>query len=195
MTDAATTPTPAATHHTDPSRLGMPPLTLHALVTILFAGAAATVAFDVFGQALSPMLGALGVPTLGSKLAPVGLAQTVLVKLSGLEGDAAKAFSGDIRKLGVPYLLHSVTGLLAYPLGWLLIARPVARRVAPSLPWIVGAVTYGVVLWVFALYVMAHLIGGMPAFLGFSGITWVALWGHILFAVVAAGIIERRLAA
>ena len=195
MTDAATTQTPASAHYADTPSLSVATLTLHTLVTILFAGAAATVAFDVFGQALSPMLGALGVPTLGSKLAPVGLAQTVLVKLSGLEGDAAKAFAGDIRKLGVPYLLHSVTGLLAYPLGWLLIARPVSRRIAPSLPWIVPAVVYGVVLWVFALYIMAHLIGGMPAFLGFSGITWVALWGHILFAVVAAGIIEKRLAA
>jgi hypothetical protein len=33
---------------------------------------------------------------------------------------------------------------------------------------------------------MAHLIAGNPAFLGFTGITWVALAGHVLFAVVAA---------
>jgi hypothetical protein len=45
---------------------------------------------------------------------------------------------------------------------------------------------YGVALWIFALYIMAHLIAGNPAFLGFTGITWVALAGHVLFAVVAA---------
>lgn len=49
---------------------------------------------------------------------------------------------------------------------------------------------YGIALWVFALYFMAHLVAGNPAFLGFTGITWVALAGHILFAVVAA-IVER----
>ncbi|MEM7644452.1 MAG: hypothetical protein AAF366_18290, partial [Pseudomonadota bacterium] len=47
-------------------------------------------------------------------------------------------------------------------------------------------------LWIFALYVMAHLVAGMPAFLGFTGITWVALWGHVLFGVVAALVIELR---
>ena len=51
---------------------------------------------------------------------------------------------------------------------------------------------YGVLLWVFALYVMAHLIAGNPPFLGFTGITWVALVGHVLFALVAAAIVRWR---
>lgn len=51
---------------------------------------------------------------------------------------------------------------------------------------------YAVALWVFALYVIAHLVAGNPAFLGFGGITWVALAGHVLFTLVAAGVVRWR---
>lgn len=141
--------------------------------TLLSAGALATVAFDAFGQGLSPLLGY-------AKLAPVGLASSTLKQVFGASPS------------GAAYLVHILTGLVAYTLGYFLIARPVQRAVLPSLHWSLTAVAYGVVLWAFALYVMAHLVAGMPAFLGFSGITWVALWGHIVFAVVAAAVIEGQ---
>lgn len=153
--------------------------------TVIFAGALATVLFDLFGQTLSPILGALGVPLTGAKLAPVPLASQVLQIVTGLEGKV-------LGSLGIPHGLHAMTGLVAYPLGWLLVVRPVWRQVAPGLHWSVPAALYGIGLWVFALYVMAHLVAGNPAFLGFGGLTWVALWGHILFALVAAGVIEAR---
>ena len=141
--------------------------------TLLSAGALATVAFDAFGQGLSPLLGY-------AKLAPVGLAGSTLKQVFGAN------------PAGAAYLLHIVTGLVFYTLGYYLIARPVQRMVLPRLHWSLTAIAYGVALWVFALYVMAHLVAGMPAFLGFSGISWVALWGHILFAVVAAAVIEAQ---
>lgn len=143
------------------------------LFTLLSAGALATVAFDTFGQALSPLFGY-------AKLAPVGLANSTLKTIFG----AAPS--------GAAYLLHMLTGVVFYTLGYFLIARPVQRAVLPTLHWSVTAVVYGVALWVFALYIMAHLVAGMPAFLGFRGITWVALWGHIVFALVAAAVIEAR---
>ncbi len=160
--------------------------TLSTAWTVLIAGALATVAFDLFGQTLSPLLSF--VPTLGPKLAPVPLATSSLAAITGIPGKELSA-------IGLPHGLHILTGLIAYPLGWLLVARPIWNRTLPSLPWIVPAVAYGVGLWIFALYVMAHLVAGMPAFLGFSGITWVALWGHIVFAVVAAAVIEARMPA
>ena len=153
--------------------------------TVLIAGALATIAFDLFGQTLSPLLAAL--PTLGPKLAPVPLAQAVLAEVTGIPGK-------ELRALGIPHGLHVVTGLIAYPLGWLLVVRPFWGQLAPRLHWTLPAVAYGVALWAFALYGMAHLVAGMKPFLGFSGITWVALWGHILFAMVAAAVIESRLA-
>ncbi|MEM1277920.1 MAG: hypothetical protein AAGH74_15460 [Pseudomonadota bacterium] len=155
------------------------------ILTVLLAGAMATVAFDFFGQALSPLLNGLGTDFIGAKLAPVPLAQSVLAKFTGIPGK-------ELRALGIPYGMHILTGMIAYPLGWLLVARPIYRKVLPDLPWIIPAVLYGVVLWVFALYVMAHLVAGNPPFLGFGKITWVALWGHIVFAVVAAWVIRWR---
>ncbi|MEO9862594.1 MAG: hypothetical protein ABJO29_09725 [Yoonia sp.] len=145
----------------------------HSAFTVLAAGAFATIAFDAFGQGLSPMFGF-------AKLAPVGLAQQTLNTVF------------DSVPKGTAHMLHTITGVLFYTLGYLLIARPVQKMIVPKLHWGLTAVAYGVALWVFALYVMAHLVAGNPAFLGFSGITWVALWGHILFAVVAAWVIEAR---
>ena len=142
--------------------------------TVLAAGALATVAFDLFGQGLSPLAGF-------AKLAPVGLANSTLQTVFG----AAPS--------GAAHTLHVLTGLVAYPLGYLLVARPIAAKVTPWLHWSAVAAAYGVGLWIFALFVMAHLVAGMPAFLGFTGITWVALWGHVLFALVAAAVIESRL--
>lgn len=143
------------------------------IFTLLSAGALATVAFDTFGQALSPLFGY-------AKLAPVGLAGATLKNVFGANPS------------GAAYLLHSITGLVFYTLGYFMIARPIQRAVLPQLHWTLTAVAYGVALWVFALYIMAHLVAGMPAFLGFTGITWVALWGHIVFAIVAAAVIEMR---
>lgn len=140
---------------------------------VLVAGALATIAFDMFGQALAPAAGF-------AKLAPVGLAKSTLKTVFG----AAPSGYGE--------LLHYATGMIAYPLGWLLVARPVWRTVAPKLHWLFPAVAYGAVLWVFALYVMAHLVTGAPAFLGFTGITWVALVGHVVFTVVFAAVYEAR---
>lgn len=141
--------------------------------TIATAGALATIAFDVFGQALSPVLGY-------AKLAPVGLAGATLKSVFGSN------------PAGAAYLLHSLTGLIFYVVGYYAIARPIQRSVLPSLHWGVTAAVYGVALWVFALFFMAHLVAGMPAFLGFTGITWVALWGHVVYAIVAAAVLETR---
>lgn len=140
---------------------------------ILTAGALATIAFDLFGQGLSPLFGF-------AKLAPVGLANGTLNAVFGAPPK------------GAADALHIMTGLLAYPLGYLLVARPVATKILPSLHWSLVAIGYGIGLWVFALYGMAHLVAGLKPFLGFTGITWVALWGHILFALVAAWVLERE---
>lgn len=151
----------------------MTQISLRTVGTVLTAGAFATIAFDAFGQALSPLFGY-------AKLAPVGLA-----------GASLKAIFG-ANPSGAAYLLHTLTGLIFYAVGYFAIARPLKMMVAPRLHWSVTAVAYGIVLWVFALYVMAHLVTGNKPFLGWTGITWVALWGHIVYAVVAAGIMEAK---
>ena len=143
------------------------------LRTMLLAGAVATVTFDFFGQSLSPALGF-------ANLAPVPLANNVIQAV-----------------FGTPWLpgaeaLHYLAGLVGYPLGWMLVARPLARRLTPSLPWWLVAAIYGMGLWIFALFIMAHLVAGQPAFLGFTQITWVALVGHVVYALVAAAVVRWR---
>lgn len=142
-------------------------------LTLLTAGAFATIAFDVFGQALSPLFG-------HAKLAPVGLAGATIKSVFGTN------------PAGAAYLLHSLTGLIFYVVGYFAIARPVQMAILPKLHWSITATVYGVALWAFALYGMAHLVASMKPFLGFTGITWVALWGHIVYALVAAAILESR---
>ena len=148
-------------------------LSARGLFTMLLAGSVATVVFDFFGQSLSPALGF-------ANLAPVPLANNVIETLFGATWRPGAEF------------LHYAAGLVAYPLGWMLVFRPLADRFALGLPMWISAGLYGVLLWVFALYVMAHLIAGNPPFLGFTGITWVALVGHVLFALVAAAIVRWR---
>lgn len=166
------------------NQLTIPAINIKTLVTLLVSGAFAILAFDLFGQTISPLLKGI-IPTLGAKLAPVALANQSLGAITGL---GTKFISQN----GIGHGIHLLTGLLAYPIGYMFIARPISQKVAPFVPWWAVGIAYGVVLWVFALYVMAHLVSGNPAFLGWSGITWVALWGHIVFGVVVAAFVYWR---
>lgn len=151
----------------------MTQITCRTIGTVLTAGAFATLAFDAFGQGLAPLPGY-------ARLAPLGLAGASLKAI--FEADPA----------GAAHLLHALTGQVFYAVGYFALACPIQRLIAPRLHWSVTAVAYGVVLWVFALYVMAHLVTGNAPFLGWTGITWVALWGRSVYALVAAAIMEAK---
>ena len=156
----------------DTDSAALPPLSGAVLSIILLSGALATAAFDFYGQSLSPMMGF-------ANLAPIPLATQTWSVL----------FGETYRPGG--HLLHYVAGLLAYPIGYIFVWRPIVHRFV-KLHWLVSSALYGVGLWIFAMYVMAHLVAGNPPFLGFTSITWVALVGHVLFAIVQA-LTERRL--
>ncbi|MEL6522910.1 MAG: hypothetical protein AAFQ66_18210 [Pseudomonadota bacterium] len=143
------------------------------VTTVLMAGAFSTIAFDFFGKSLSPMLGFGG-------LAPVPLANGVIKTIFGA-GYTPGA-----------HALHYFAGMIAYPAGWVLIAEPLRRHFAPQVHWFIAATVYGVALWVWALYFMAHLVAGNAPFLGWATITWVALVGHVLFAWVTATVATLR---
>lgn len=148
----------------------LPALSVNTLMLILLGGAAGTLAFDIFGRALSPILGF-------SSLAPVGLARGFLGSL-GLPNGAAYG-----------HLMHLFfVGALAYPIGWLYVARPALSKIVPNMHWIATSAVYGVGLWVFAIGGIAAFAGN-PAFLNFTQITWVALVGHVFYAIVAAATI------
>ncbi len=169
---------------TTPFARRVPRIDARLLTTVVVAGAFGIIAFDLFGQFLSPLLKSVASPWLGAKLAAVPLANAVIAKVVGVP---VKVVAG----LGIGHGLHLLTGLILYPLGYVLAARPLSR-LAPVVPWWAVGFTYGAALWVFAVYVMAHLVAGNPPFLGWGSLTWVALWGHALFGLVIAAIVWWR---
>jgi hypothetical protein len=148
-----------------------PPLTTEVLVTAMLAGVAADLTWEVWARAITPLL-----PGVGGPLEPAALVQSVFHLQSRVLGE----------------IIHLVVGFAFYPLGYLFIARPVARTIVPALPWWLVAAGFGVGLWVFALYVMAHLIAGLPAFLDFIPLAWASLGGHVLFGLVVGAVVRRR---
>lgn len=149
-----------------------PPLARATLVTAVLAGLAADLAWEFWARAITPLW-------VGGPLEPAALVQSVF----------------GFRNLFLAESIHVIVGVLFYPLGYLYIARPLARLLTPFLPWWMVGAGFGVGLWIFALYAMAHLIAGLPPFLGFIKLTWASLLGHILFGVVTAAIVRWREAA
>ena len=166
------------------TRFALPAINGSLITTAVVAGAFATLGFDLFGQTISPLLKSIASPYLGAKLAPVALANQSLGVIFGV---GAKTISS----LGIGHAMHLLTGLLLYPLGYLLVFKPLADGVLRTPWWAKGAI-YGAALFVFALYIMAHLVAGNPPFLGWGGITWVALWGHMVFGLIVAWFDHRR---
>lgn len=149
----------------------LPALSGRTLMLALVSGSVATIAFDIWGQAVAPALG------LGN-LAPVPLARGTLQLFLGLDSEAAAQF------------MHLfLVGLVAYPLGWLMIARPLLGRLAPGLGWLGASAIYGVGLWVFAIGMVASTVTG-AFFLHFTTITWLALVGHTLYGIVCGWMVE-----
>ena len=147
----------------------LPDLSGPTLVTAMFAGVAADLTWEIWARLITPLW-------VGGPLEPAALVQSVF----GLESRL------------VAEIIHLVVGFLFYPLGYLFIARPIAAAITPWAPWWLVAIGYGIGLWIFALYVMAHLIAGLPAFLGFIPLTWASFAGHVLFALVLAWVVRWR---
>lgn len=146
-----------------------PALTGATFATAIMAGAAADAVWEGWARLVTPLL-------VGGPLQPAALVQSVFGFQSWALAEA----------------IHLIVGVVFYPLGYLYVARPVARVVTPFLPWWVVGIGFGLGLWVFALYVMAHLIAGLPAFLGFLPLAWASCAGHVLFGLVTAAVVHWR---
>ncbi|MCK7612935.1 hypothetical protein [Roseibium sediminicola] len=157
----------------------LPAISFNTLGLMFISGFFATIAFDSWGQVVSPGIGF-------ANLSPHGLAQSLLGSL-GLPNNA---FAG--------YFVHFyVVGLIGYPIGWLYIFAPLWRRIIGNTYWLLPSAIYGFGLWVFAIGGITS-VAGLPFFLNFSGIVWVALVGHVLYGIVLVAmlkLIESRNAA
>ena len=137
--------------------------------TVLLAGLAGEVVWEIWARLITPVF-------VGGPLEPAALVQDVFHLSSRLPAE----------------IIHFLVGLIAYPIGYLLIAGPLARLITPWMPWWLVALAYGTGLWIFALYIMAHLFAGQPPFLGFIPLTWVSLIGHLGFALALVAVAESR---
>lgn len=135
--------------------------------TVVLAGLAADITWEVWARVITPLW-------VGGPLEPAGLVQSVF----------------GFNNLLLAEAIHAIVGIIFYPIGYLFVARPLQRLIFPKLPLLLTGIGFGTGLWVFALYVMAHLIAGLPAFLGFITLTWASLIGHILFGVVVAFVVR-----
>ncbi|MEO9528095.1 hypothetical protein [Roseibium sp.] len=154
-----------------PSAHSVPALNFNTLGLMFVSGFFATIAFDLWGQVLSPALGF-------ATLSPHGLARSLLGSL----GLPASDFAG--------YFVHFyLVGLIGYPVGWMFIFAPLWQRIVGGTHWLLPAAIYGFGLWVFAIGGITA-VAGLPFFLGFSGITWVALVGHVLYGIVLVACLE-----
>jgi hypothetical protein len=154
---------------TAPRRSLFPAVTARLALTILLAGIAADLAWEFWARVITPIF-------IGGPLEPAGLVQTVF----------------GFQNLLIAEIVHAVVGIVFYPIGYLFIARPLQRAIFPALPVVLTGLGFGIGLWVFALYVMAHIFGGLPAFLGFIPLTWASLGGHMLFGLIVALVVRYR---
>ncbi|MCX8279274.1 hypothetical protein OSJ77_03675 [Phyllobacterium sp. 0TCS1.6C] len=135
--------------------------------TIIISGLAADIAWETWARLITPIL-------VGGPLEPAALVQSVFGFDNRLAAEA----------------IHAIVGIVFYPIGYLFIARPLQRLIFPKLPLLLTGIGFGIGLWVFALYVMAHLFGGQPPFLGFIPLTWASLFGHMIFGTVVAFVVR-----
>lgn len=150
----------------------LPALNTQTLGLMFISGFFATIAFDLWGQVISPALGF-------ANLSPHGLAKSLL----GTLGLPNSNFAG--------YFMHFyLVGLVGYPVGWLFIFKPIWSRVMGDTHWFLPSAIYGFGLWVFAIGGITA-IAGLKFFLGFTGITWVALVGHVLYGIVMVAVMQR----
>jgi hypothetical protein len=80
--------------------------TARMITTIVVAGAFATLFFELFGQTLSPLLGAL--PTLGPKLPPAAIMNQAIAGVTGMDGAQVSA-------LGLGFAGHLAAKMIVYP--------------------------------------------------------------------------------
>ncbi len=81
--------------------------------------------------------------------------------------------------------IHIITGVVAYPLVYVWVLRPLLRSV-----WLVPSIILGFATWFFALGIIAPL-AGIPFMLNFGALTWASLLGHMLMALGIGVIAER----
>lgn len=175
-----------------------PGVSFVAVAALLAGGLAATLVWETFARGIAPAM-------IGGPLQPAGLVSSVFSKLGVWE---LFGVAGPDRG-AIAEVAHLATGVLFYPLAYVLIARPISRAFPhPLSGWLLVGAVYGAVLFAFALYAMAHLIAGFPPFLGWLGVIdqvaqgaapasraffhigAASLLGHVAYGIALAAVVR-----
>lgn len=153
--------------------LSVGPPSSRTITDSLLAGVAGLAVWEFLARLIAPLW-------LGQVLEPAGLIEMYL----GVGGTPAQ-------------VLHVLIGLAVFPAVYLAVALPLAARLHPRAGWIACGAAFGLVLWLFAMAMVAALSGGLPQFWGFGSIAWVALMliGHLGLGLAIAGVFHLRGAA
>lgn len=139
------------------------------------AGVVGVVAWEIIGNYIAPLI-------IGGKLSPLGLIISLFKNTIGIDPGRDVAMA-----------LHFFTGIVGYPLAYL-----IATRVVRSFGPIVDGLALGVGTWFLALGIFASL-AGFPFMLNFGNLTWMSLGGHVVYGLVVTltyvFLINRRTAA
>lgn len=85
----------------------------------------------------------------------------------------------------VAELLHGLTGLIGYPVAYLLLSRLLPQIGMPAIGWIWGVITYFIALGLFApLAGQPFLLHNLPV------LSMMSLIGHAIYGYVAALVFE-----
>ncbi|WP_343563465.1 DUF6789 family protein [Kiloniella sp. b19] len=136
-------------------------------VPFAFATTTASIVLEIFARSFARII------TGGGPMEPAALLMSLLV------------LGKDLRWFAE--LLHYGIGLVAFPVGFIILFRASPLR---SMPAALQGVIYGVALWFVALGIMAPL-AGIPFMLNFANLTWASLIAHVAYTLVLALMIHR----
>lgn len=142
-------------------------VSVRSLRSAAIAGAVGLAVWEIFARLVAPLW-------IGHALEPAGLVEAAF----GIGGTGAE-------------LVHILTGLVVFPLGYVFGVHPVLAHLAGGVRWWLAGILYGLALWVVALFGIAHLVAGFPPFLDFAPIAWASLVGHLLLGLGVAGTVAR----
>ncbi len=103
-----------------------------------------------------------------------------------------------MQMMGMISMIAMMMGSKSDLVGWLihlmisavfgLIYGVLAYRISSS--WVVSGLVYGAILWVFGPLFIMPIMGGMAPFT-FTGTTWMALMGHLVYGFLTAWFFQR----
>ena len=141
------------------------------VLLMLIGGAIALAAFDAFNRLYLPEA---GYPSL----APVETATDALTALFGAEYGQYGRYA------------HYAMGILGYPLGYVLLGRPLSRTIWPTVHWWVTGLVFGLVIWAFATFAVSFIVTGEPPSFDFTEATWLSLAAHLVYGFVLAAVMR-----